>query len=152
METLKIDKNKAVRLFREVPKWFQELLVDTFGKETFTGKIIDRIKSFEDICDEAGVDPDLFIRMSGTSDDIAYQKIKLITEVLNEGVKLDWNNSNQQKWYPLFNLASGFEFSNSYSYCHNMYTFVGSRLCYTSREKSDFAANLFKDIYKDLLT
>ena len=151
METLKIDKNKAVRLFREVPKWFQEMLINTFGKETFSGKITDRIKSFDDICNEVGVDPDGFIGMPGTPDEIAYKKIKLITSVLNEGVILDWNNSNQQKWYPYFNLASGSGFSGSRSTYDCTFTSVGSRLCTDTSEKAQYIAKQFEAEYIDFM-
>ncbi|MEI7424468.1 MAG: hypothetical protein WCK18_20370, partial [Prolixibacteraceae bacterium] len=64
----------------------------------------------------------------------------------------DWNNTDQRKWWPYFNLSSGFGFSYSFFGYGYASTFVGSRLCFETSEKSNYAANQFIDLYKEFLT
>ena len=151
MQSLKLEKSTAVRLFKGAPQWFQEVLLSTFGPECFSGKIIDRIKTFEDACAVAGVDPDSYFSVHDTEDETAFKKLKLIIKVINEDWVPDWNNTDEQKWYPWFQVASGFGFSGSNYDCTYSFTSVGSRLCFSSEEKSDYVAKQFIDLYKQFL-
>jgi hypothetical protein len=115
-------------------------------------KIIDRVKSFEDACAELGINPEDLFDPIDTSDEIAYKKIKIIARALNDGWIPNWNNTNQYKWFPWFNLSSGFGFSGSgYGYARTT-TVVGSRLCFKSEELANYAGKQFTNIYKDFLT
>jgi len=152
MEELKLSKEKAKKLFKDAPEWFQDILKSTFGHETFSGKIIDRIKTFKDVCEELNKDPESFFSNGDTPDLVAYKKLKAIILCINEGWYPDWDDVNQKKWYPWFKLSSGFGFDDSdYGYT-DAYTAVGSRLCFETKEKSDYVAQQFIDLYKDLLT
>lgn len=113
--------------------------------------IIDRIKTFEDALKEADpeVISDCAIFPTDTVDVVAYKKLKLIIAVINEGVILDWKNFNQRKWIPYFDMSSGFGFGGSDCGYDFTYADVGSRLCFATREKSDYTATQFLDIYKD---
>jgi hypothetical protein len=113
--------------------------------------IIDRIKTFEDALKEADpeVISDCAIFPTDTVDVVAYKKLKLITAVINEGVVLDWKKINQRKWIPYFDMSSGFGFGDSHYYYDCTNSDVGSRLCFSTREKSDYTATQFLDIYKD---
>ena len=158
METLKIDKRKAVRLFKEVPKWFQETLIDTFGKETFSGKIMDRVKTLNDAISEADEETrrKYLQSMEGYNnpDEIAYKQAKLIAKVLRGEWEPDWNNGNQQKWYPYFEWSSGsgFGFSRSFYLFTYADSSVCSRLCFPTRELSDYFGKQFIEIHRELLT
>jgi hypothetical protein len=48
-------------------------------------------------------------------------------------------------------LSSGFGFDASACYCDFAGTLVGSRLCFETKEKSDYAAQQFIDLYKSFL-
>ena len=78
--------------------------------------------------------------------------LKMVAKAINQGWVPDWNNSDQKKWWPWFNLSSGFGFSDSCYYYGLASTAVGSRLCFETEEKSDYAANQFMEIYKEFLT
>ena len=85
-----------------------------------TGKITDRIKNFKDACDELGISgSDLLVKITGMDKDkisiIAYSQLIIIVRALNEGWTPDWSNSKEYKWWPYFNMNSGFGFSDSYT-------------------------------------
>jgi len=146
---LKIDDVKAKKLYPEAPEWFKKELEEKFSKYLFLPKVYEKIKTFEDALKGS----DVIVEFNNDSDDeIAYKKLKVIVSAINNGWKPDWNNSDERKWFPVFILSSGFGFDDS-SYGYALAgTGVGSRLCFQSEEQSDYAANQFIEIYKDLLT
>ena len=148
---LKIKKETAKRLYGEVPEWFKKQLVEVFGEDCFRKRRFDEIKTFQDACIELEVSND--VNHEGDQpDEIAYKKLKVIVKAINQGWVPDWTNTNQAKWWPWFNLSSGFGFSHSYYHCDLTITAVGSRLCFETEEKSDYAAKQFIQLYQDLLT
>jgi len=149
---MEINKQTAKRIYPEQPQWFKDQLVEEFGEETFREESFEKIKTFELACEATKVDPASVFNDKDLPDEIAYKKLKVITRAVNQGWVPDWNNTNQCKWWPWFNLSSGFGFSGSYFGFGHTLTDIGSRLCFESEEKSDFVANQFIDLYKDLLT
>ena len=120
--------------------------------EIVSPKIIDRIKTFDDACEEQGIDryQDKFIK--GEPDDIAFQKLKVIARALNQEWKPNWNDSNQKNWYPCFCInIPGFCLRYSRYVCDFTYMLCGSRLCYETEELSNYAATQFLDLYNNLL-
>jgi hypothetical protein len=87
-----------------------------------------------------------------TPDEVAYKKLKIVIKAINQGWVPDWTNSSQPKYWPWFNLSSGSGFSFSLSGYRYVGTFVGSRLCFESEAKSNYAAKQFSDLYKQFLT
>jgi hypothetical protein len=124
-------------------------------KETKT-EITERIKTFEDACEHQGVNVDEFY--SGcknlTIDEIAYKKLKIIAKALNENKEPDWNNSNEGKYYPYFDMrsTSGFGFSGAHCGDWRAYTYCGSRLSFRSSKLAEYAGSQFTSIYKELFT
>lgn len=149
---LDISEKTAKRLYPESPSWWQEVLEENFGKDSFKKKSWKDIKTFEDACEALALDPEDQFMGDATPDEKAYIKLKIIIQAINQGWIPDWGNSDQYKWWPWFNLSSGFGYSYSgYSYSYSL-THVGSRLCFESQEKSDYTATQFLDIYKEFLT
>lgn len=154
MKTLQIDEKNARALYKGASKEFKATLEDTFGKDFFSGKITDRIKTFEDACAELGIVPNLALEAYEvlSSDEIAYCKLKIIAEALNEGWKPDWSNSDEYKYYPWFEYSrSGSGFVYSDTYYANTHTYIGSRLCFKSREIAKYIGEQFNDLYNDYL-
>jgi hypothetical protein len=109
------------------------------------------VKSFEDACEVLGIDLEEHVLCSyNTPDETAYQKLKIIVRALNEGWQPDWNNSNQPKYWPWFEMKGGFRLY----YVHFGYvgSTVGSRLCFKTRELAEYAAKQFQDLYKEFFT
>lgn len=78
----------------------------------------------------------------------------IICRALNEGWTPDWNDSNQAKWYPYFDMRSksGFGFSYSFYVTWRTSADVGSRLCFKNEELAKYAGKQFENIYKSFLT
>jgi len=154
LEVIKISKSNARKLYKTMPE-FRPSLEDTFGKEFFSGKITDRIKTYEDACSELGIDPmneDEMIEAVFTLDEITYRKIKTITKALNEGWKSDWNDSNQYKYYPWFKISSGgFVFGAAGDGYSNASAGSASRLCFKSSELAKYAGEQFLQLYSDFI-
>ena len=116
--------------------------------------ITERIKTYEDACNEMGI-PISPPRISDmTDDELAYYKLKVITKVLNEGWKPDWRNNNERKYFPYFNVPLGASCgldSSHLNACSYSISHIGSRLAYKSKELARYAGAQFKHIYEDFL-
>ena len=156
MSEITINKKNALAAFKNADAKGKALLTDLLGQDVFSGKIIDRIKSFSDACAELGVDPEeLLPYPSSTDDDFktsvnAYVKLATIIEALNEGWVLDFRNVNEAKYYPWFtpNL-SGLGLSFDDCDCDYSFSTVGSRLVLRSRELAEYVGQEFIDIYNE---
>ncbi|MGN6491202.1 MAG: hypothetical protein ACTHLE_04340 [Agriterribacter sp.] len=151
MKTLSLSDQDARKIYPSAIPELKTILEANWGKSFFSQKITERVKTWEDVCREANEDPDDIIYRTGTADEIAYKKLKVIIRVLNEGWSPNWNDSSQRKWYPWFYLSSpGFRFL--VTHFEFTYAIVGSRLCFKSEELCEFAAKQFTSIYKDFFT
>jgi hypothetical protein len=118
--------------------------------------IKERIKSYHDACEYLDVDPDhLPFEDPDNKEEEAINAEWMmwrITQALNENWKPNWDNSDEYKWYPYFDMRSaGVGFSNSDFVSWHAGTTVGSRLCFKSRELAEYAGAQFKDIYKKFM-
>ena len=159
MDTVQIKTENAIKAYNNGCGDVKKVLSDLFGAETFTPKnIMDRVKSFDDACDALGMTTTKtncgnitsVVLTQGDQKSIdAYGKLIIIARALNEGWTPDWKNSSQYKYYPWFDLSSGsgLSFSGYGSQCSN--SFVGSRLCFKSRELAEYAGKQFIDLYKE---
>jgi hypothetical protein len=116
-----------------------------------------KIKSFADACKALKIKtnlPDVSeLAPKDRKSIIAHYKLTIIARALNAGWKPDWTNWNQYKYYPWFEYKktkSGFGFSYSHYGSWFTVTFVGSRLCYSSRELAEYAGKIFESLYNDL--
>jgi hypothetical protein len=153
---MEITKQQAQKLFNESPEWFKKQLKEAFGKECFEKKHFRDIKTFEDACEALGISSDggcmPVYDEEESADEIAYKKLKVIVAAINQGWTPDWRDSSQTKWFPWFRvLSSGSGFSVSHYDYVNASTCVGSRLCFETKEKAEFAATQFIDLYKSFL-
>jgi len=155
MKTLQITESNARKLYNDATPEFKTTLEDTFGKEFFSQKITDRVKTYRDACHETGETPIIEenMRVAGfTEDEINYRKLKTITKALNEGWVPDWTDDDESKWIPWFGWSSsGFAFCDTdCSYSHTD-AGNGSRLCFKSDELATYAGKQFADIYKGFM-
>jgi len=151
MKKLELSDQNARKLYKDMPD-FRASLEDTFGKAFFSGKITDRIKSYEDACVELGIDPideKQLKNLGFTNTEIARRKLETITSALNEDWQADLYNTSQYKYYGWFDVSSG-----SFRFCGTDFQYsiatagVGSRLCFSSRELAEYAAKQFTEYYK----
>ena len=159
METVNINKENALKAYKSADKKTKELLENLFGKEILSQNIMDRIKTFEDACNELeikSISKNISFGFADSKDNEsieAYAKLCIIIRSLNEGWEPDWTNSNEYKYYPWFDsYKSGFGFSYShYAYWYTI-TACGSRLCFKSPELAEYAGKQFLEIYNQFLT
>lgn len=117
-------------------------------------KITELVKSFEDARNMTGR-PDV-PDFSNLPTDMrkhfeAQYKMIVIAEALNEEWIPDWDNYDEYKYYPWFEMSpSSFAFGDSD--CGDAYACAGSgsRLKFRTRELAEYAAKQFIDIWKDI--
>ena len=111
---IKISEENALNAYKNASPEGKELLEHLLGKELFKPKDIrDRVKTFEDACNELGQDHPLVVQYLQTSsayrgdalseDLIAYLKVRIITAALNEGWTPQFT-TDEYRYYPWFCL------------------------------------------------
>lgn len=155
-KVLKIEADKAKKLYATASQEIKEIFEETFGKDFFLKKKIqDRIKTFDDVLNELGfIGAEVLpFRCPNTKNEKAinaFAKIQLISEVLNEGWIPDWTDTNQCKYYSYFERkSSGWVVYGCYF--QGCDASVGSGLYFKSSELAIYAGNQFIDIYKEYL-
>lgn len=119
----------------------------------------DQINSYEDACGLKGIQPltiDAFDRLPENQRLAAFSKHKVETviEVLQQGREFDWNDLDQPKWFPWFDLETygdgrendGFVLADVY--CDYVLTNVGARLCSFSNDDAKHVATIMLSDYK----
>ena len=145
---MKIEKELS-----EIRKAYQD--ADKSGKKTLeqlyglliVSDITKRVTSFETACAEL---PPYEPPEETPRDVVAYGKLKVITEALNEGWTPDWSDEGQQKWFPWFDFRGGRFVFDAVSYRYT-YSILGSRLCFRTRELAEYAGKQFEDLYNQFL-
>jgi len=121
---------------------------------------LENIKTYEDICKIDNVDPvaSLPIQNATTPEDIAinsFAKVLRINRVLNEGWVPDWNNWDEYKYYPWFDMRDKAGSGSGFSYDDCNYdggrSTVGSRLVLKTRDLAKFAGKTFLEEYKGFM-
>lgn len=117
-------------------------------------KITELVKSFEDARNMTGR-PDV-PDFSNLPTDMrkhfeAQYKMIVIAEALNEEWIPDWDNYDEYKYYPWFEMSpSSFAFGVSACVHAIADAGSGSRLKFRTRELAEYAAKQFIDIWKDI--
>ena len=123
-----------------------------------------QVKTFEEACQLRGYDANTVLPevsnypVNHQKAMIAFAKLVIINEAMNEGKKFDWNNYDQNKYYPWFDMEkdeennpSGFRFHASTYVLSATYSIGGSRLCFFTREDAKFAGSHFEELYRDIM-
>jgi len=156
MQTISINKKNALTAYKNADKPGKKLLSDLLGTEVLSEKTTDRIKTFEDACEELAVEPAKVIPFSSPADDHqealnAVAKIFIIAKALNGDWKADFSNKDQYKYYPWFRFIPGSGLSYRGCDCWATHSPCGVRLCYKDAETAEYTGKQFLDIYKKFL-
>ena len=117
------------------------------------------IKTYEDACKKLNIDPEKLPDVSMIPEEhresiINAYKLFIIHQAINDGWKPNWNDSDEEKWFPWMEVKadeerpSGSGFSVTFTYCGCTLSYVGSRLCVDSEEKAQYIADTFQEEYK----
>lgn len=126
------------------------------------------IKSFEEACSVKGLDPEKVLPDVSAYPEshrnalTATAKLIIINSALNfvdndnKDWKPDWNNDDEYKYYPWFDMEvhkknnpSGFRLDGVNLVCS--FTCVGARLVFRTRKLAEYAGTQFEDLYHDLM-
>jgi len=122
-----------------------------------------KIKTFEEACGALGIDPTKpLVDASGMPEKHrkaieAHSKLVVIAQALNEGWEPNWNDEDEYKYFPWFEVEATEEKPSGVGFSYSRYghscavTSVGSRLCYRTRELALYAGETFADLYKEYL-
>lgn len=86
---------------------------------------------------------------------IAYNRLCTIAQAWNkaDGFEPDFSNTSQYKYFPWFvydNGAAGFVYANTHTTATNANAYVGSRLCFKTRERAMQFGKQFIDLWNDV--
>lgn len=158
MRTLQIKQDSLLAAFRNAGKEGKQVLSDLFGKQVaLYDNITDRVKSFEDACQVLGISTNVpevkGLPRKHQKAIIANYKLIVIAEALNEGWKPNWQDSDEYKYYPWFDMSNpaGVGCSNTYNAASSTPANFGSRLCLKNRELAIYFGQTFTDLFNDSL-
>lgn len=158
MRTLQIKQDSLLAAFRNAGKEGKQVLSDLFGKQVaLYDNITDRVKSFEDACQVLGISTNVpevkGLPRKHQKAIIANYKLIVIAEALNEGWKPNWQDSDEYKYYPWFDMSNpaGVGCSFTYNAASATNAIIGSRLCLKNRELAIYFGQTFTDLFNDSL-
>lgn len=155
MSNIKIKSLNAIRAYKGADEKGKKLIKDLVGNQVdFDQKITDVIKTFGDACEALNINPaslqlDILSSMEDGKALVAFKKLSIIRQALNEGWTPDWANDNEWKYWPWMKYVPGSGFS-FYDYVGDRtYSGVGSRLCFKTRELAEYAGRQFQYLYNE---
>lgn len=175
---LKISAENALAAYNNTDANGKELLEHLFGKEVFAQDIKERVKTFEDAVailgndNQAVIDYYAIADKTCTEDILAFAKLRVIAEALNEGWRPKFGG-DECRYYPWFYIYTKAEYEeldedekksccvvgrsniNAYSYggvvyCASSFSHAhsGSRLAFKTRELAEYCGKKFIDIWE----
>lgn len=181
VEKISIKRENVLTAYEGASKEQKTLLESMFGKDMFKPKnIMERVKTFEDACEELGEDHQyvlsyrewMRISYANCKDISAYLKLRIICAALNEGwkPKFDGEEYRYQPWFWIYTKKDYYElFEDEKKNCRivgrsydNAYAdmrvqaspsvaFCSSRLVFKTRELAEYCEKQFIDIWADYL-
>ncbi len=146
MKTLQLSEEKAKELYKTASPEFKEMLEETFGELFFQS-----IETVEDANKYLGFTNNCYLYISEKYLDRlkAFYHLSVLCDAWNkqDGFVPDFNDPKQSKWFPLFSLAG----CGCSSYYSPSGSYIGSRFCFKSRERSDEFRKRYKFLFKIFL-
>ena len=123
-EKISIKRENVLTAYEGASKEQKTLLENMFGKDVFQPKsIMERVKTFEDACEELGEDHQyvkayrewMRVSFADCKDITAYLKLRIICTALNDGWKLKFagNEFRYYPWFYIYPTKEGYEKLNS---------------------------------------
>ena len=117
-EKISTNREKVLNAYKQATEEQKTMLENMFGKDVFNPKdIIERVKTFEDACNELGEDHQyvkayrewMRISYADCKDITAYLKLRIICAALNDGWK-PTNSDGECRYYPWFYIYTKKEY------------------------------------------
>ena len=180
-EKISITKKNVLNAYKHASEEQKALLENMFGKEMFQQKDIkERVKTFEDACEELGEDHQyvlayrewMRISYADCKDITAYLKLRIICAALNEGwkPKFDGKEYRHYPWFCIYTKKAykwldddekkecrvvGLSHDNAYA-CVDVQTLSSganssSRIVFKTKKLAEYCGKQFIDIWSDYL-
>ena len=185
-EKISIQREKVLNAYKHASEEQKALLESMFGKDMFQPKnIIERVKTFDDAVailgndNHAVIDYYAIADKTCTEDILAFAKLRVISEALNEGWKPKFDG-DECRYYPWFYIYTKEEyekldedekkecrvvgrsvfssnafgclvFADAFGAPSFSYSYYGSRLVFKTRELAEYCEKQFIDIWEDYL-
>ena len=149
-EKISIKRKYVLNAYKHASEEQKALLESMFGKDVFQPKnIMERVKTFEDACEVLGEEHSYVQEYRGianvnfdfTQDIIAYLKLRIIAEALNEGWKPTFSDG-ECRYYPWLDIYPKDGYEKLYH---------GSQIIFKTRELAEYCEKQFIDIWADYL-
>lgn len=182
---LKISAENALAAYNNTDANGRELLEHLFGKEIFAQDIKDKVKTFDDAVailgndNQAVIDYYAIADKTCTEDILAFAKLRVIAEALNEGwkPKFDGDECRYYPWFYIYtkkeyeeldedekkdcrvvgrsssvaNAVGGVVYADADDASSHSYAYSGSRLAFKTRELAEYCGKQFIDIWEKFL-
>lgn len=124
---------------------------------------MENLTTFEEAAASLNIDPTVLPIVTGLPENqgkaiIAAYKLFIISQASWKGKKIDWNNYEQRKYFPWFDMetypsqvGSGSGFSYDGCDCGSAGSAVGSRLVFPTSEIAKFVGKTHLELYRDLM-
>lgn len=181
-----ISKENILNAYNQASGEQKALLENMFGKDMFQPKdIMERVKTFDDAVEILGNDNQAVIDYYAiadktcTEDILAFAKLRVIAEALNEGwkPKFDGDECRYYPWFYIYtkeeyeeldeeekkacrvvgrsshnsNAFGGLVYADAGYASSNSYSINGSRLAFKTRELGEYCGKQFIDIWEKFL-
>ena len=180
-DKISIQKEKVLNAYQQATKDQKALLENMFGNDVFKPKnIMERVKTFEDACEELGEDHQyvkayrewMRISYAECKDITAYFKLRIICAALNEGwkPKFDGKEYRHYPWFCIYTKKAykwldddekkecrvvGLSHDNAYAgtgvQTLSSGVFSSSQIVFKTRELAEYCEKQFIDIWDDYL-
>ena len=119
-KNITISKQSLLKAYREAEPSQKEFMKHLFGADTFTSRVMERVKTFQDAVNELGDDNSfvkqynmLYSEFGATmdADIIAYLKLRIIAAALNEGWEPKFTK-DEWRYYPYFYVLTKEEYEH----------------------------------------
>lgn len=160
-------KERLPRLFKttqEASDWLLEEInagrqprnLFLYGFVAVAVDVTERVKTYEDACAELGKDPDdVNDEFSLRSDEVARRKLEVVAAALNEGWKPRWDDLQEDRWYPYFQIVPQKGAEAEIAYAGAVYSAstirVSPRICFKTMELAEYVGKTFTDLYQQML-
>lgn len=157
MIEFKLSEDQAFRLYHSVTDESIKNILEQHIPILKMVPVTERVKTFEDACKVLGREPydeKQLAKLGLPKNDIAYLKMVVIVEALNEGWKPDVCNSGVERWYPWFKpngSPSSFAFVASLCDHGAACAGSGSRLALKSEQLASYCGKQFLELWKEIL-
>jgi hypothetical protein len=152
---IEIEESEARILYKIADSTWKKVLENTFGKEFFSDKLINRIKTINDVYKELGrrmptISDYSFLPLYQQEYSLNLQYITDISELFNEGWVTDWINYNQYKYYSYFKKVGGV-WSFYICICDINFAYRPAGFYFEKKENAEYCGKQFLKIYSKIL-